>query len=77
VRRAQIHVGGRWQHRANSRVAIITWIVYPHFVEYKYEQPTRRGSDPWHGPVGTEPYTRRTRVSYRRFILNFDFKRKS
>jgi hypothetical protein len=71
VIRSQIRVGGRWQHRASSRIAVVTRIVYPHFVEYKYERPTNPWS-PWYPHPGTSPYTRRTRVKYRRFILNFE-----
>lgn len=70
-RRTQIRVGGRWQHRKSGRIAIIVMIVYPHTVEYKYLRPTNPWY-PWYPHPGTSPYTRRTRVSYRRFILSFE-----
>lgn len=71
MRRQQIRKGGRWIHNRSQRSAIVSFIVYPHTVEYKYERPTRV-KDPWHGYMTTEPYTRRTRVSYRHFITNFE-----
>jgi len=69
VKRAQIRKGVRWVHKKSQRGAIVTSIVYPHFVEYKYERPTR-----WKQPGDwtREPYARRTRSSYLRFILNFE-----
>jgi len=71
MRRTQIRVGGRWARKDSDRVAVVTQIVYPHFVEYKYERPMR-SKGLYHGYMTTEPYTRRTRVSYRRFILHFE-----
>lgn len=51
-----------------ERGALVPRIVCPHFVEYKYARPTR-----WKQPgdCTTEPYVRRPRSSYLRFILNF------
>ena len=69
--RTQVRVGGRWAHKKSARVARVTRILYPHFVEYKYERPTRTKS-PWHGYMTTDPYTRRTRVPYRVFVLGFE-----
>ncbi len=68
MRGTQIRKGGRWKHNKAQRIAVVTGIVYPHSVEYKYERPTR-----WKQPGDwtREPYTRRTRVRYRIFILNF------
>jgi hypothetical protein len=74
-RRAQIREGGRWKHRGTGRSAIVTRIHYPGFVEYKYERPTR-SKDPWHGYMTTDPYTRRTRVSYGSFVTSFDHVKK-
>jgi len=71
VRAPQVRQGGRWVHRRSQRVAIVTTIVYPHSVEYKYERPTRT-KGLYHGYMTTEPYTRRTRVSYRSFVTNFE-----
>jgi hypothetical protein len=68
--RTQIRVGGRWQHMESDRTAIVTQILYPHFVEYRYERPTRtRGL--YHGHMETEPFTRRTKVPYRVFVTRF------
>jgi hypothetical protein len=69
VRRQQIRKGGRWIHKKSQRVALVTGIVYPHSVEYKYERPSH-----WKQPGDwtREPYTRGTRSSYLRFLLNFE-----
>lgn len=69
MRRAQLKKGGRWAHKRTRRVAVVTGILYPHHVEYKYERPTR-----WKTPGDhtREAYTRRTRSSYRHFLLNFE-----
>jgi hypothetical protein len=69
--RQQIRVGGRWQHKESStRVAVVTQIVYPHAVEYKYGR-TLRYKNPLYEYMTPEPFTRRTKVPYRKFILNF------
>jgi hypothetical protein len=70
MRRSQLRAGSRWIHKKTQRAAIVTSIVYPHAVEYKYERPTR-----WHVYMTTIPYTRRTRVRYRTFLLNFEKER--
>lgn len=68
--RTQIRVGGHWQRKDSDRIAIVTQILYPHFVEYKYVRPTRtRGL--YHGYMMTEPYTRRTKVPCRVFVTSF------
>jgi hypothetical protein len=70
VRRTQIRTGGHFTHRRSGRVAIVTSIMYPHTIEYRYVRP-RRQRDPWDYPPIVTPYTRRTKMSYRRFILTF------
>lgn len=43
MRRAKaVRRGGRWAHKVSGRVAVVTGIVYPHVVEYKYEPTARR-----------------------------------
>jgi hypothetical protein len=74
MKRQQIRVGGRWANKETDRVAIITRIlyqlVYPHTVEYKYERPLRY-KNPIYEYMTRDPFTRRTRVPYRTFRLNF------
>lgn len=62
--RTQIRVGGRWQHKESARIAVVTQILYPHFVQYKYERPLRNKMTP-------DPFTRQTKVPYRVFVLSF------
>lgn len=63
--RTQIRVGGRWQRKESDRIAVVTQILYPHFVQYKYERPLRNKT------LTSDPFTRRTKVSYRVFVLSF------
>ena len=69
--RTQIRVGGRWQNKASDRIAIVTQILYPQFVEYKYERPLHY-KNRFVEYNTREPYARRTKMSYRRFILGFE-----
>lgn len=68
--RTQIRVGGRWQHKESDRIAVVTQILYPHFVHYKYERPLRNKT-PFHEYMTPDPFTRRTKVPYRVFVLSF------
>lgn len=67
MKRRQIRRGGRFVHKKTKRVAVVTFIWYPLSIEYKYARPTRL-----HRYMTTIPYTRRTRSSYLRFLLNFE-----
>ena len=69
--RTQIRVGGRWARKGSGRIAVVTQILYPRFVEYKYARPTRY-KNPFHEYMTREPFTRRTRVWYGSFVLNFE-----
>lgn len=70
MKRQQIRVGGRWANKESGRIAVVTQIVYPRFVEYKYARPLRY-KNPLYEYMTPEPFTRRTRVLYGKFVLNF------
>ena len=68
--RTQLRVGGRWANKKSGRVAVVSQILYPHNVWFKYERPLRH-KDRQREYMTREPFTRRTKVPYRCFVLNF------